>query len=156
MVKQSPLYPVWSSMKRRCYNKNTYGYEHYGGRGIVVCDEWLHDSESFIDWALLSGWSRGLYFDRINNDGNYEPSNCRFVTPQTSSCNTRLLANSNKSGYRGVHWHKDNKKWVSQMTINGKRTYFGCFDSPRLAAIRYDVEAFLLDDGRPMNFIEAR
>jgi DNA-binding XRE family transcriptional regulator len=74
-----PLYAAWQSMKARCYNPHEKRYPHYGGRGIQICDEW-HTPEIFIAWGLNHGWQKGLQLDRINNDGHYEPANCRFVT----------------------------------------------------------------------------
>jgi len=74
------LYYVWSGAKDRCYNKNSKRYKHYGGRGIIMCDEWLKDFEKFDNWAKLSGYKEGLQIDRKNNDGNYDPNNCRFIT----------------------------------------------------------------------------
>ena len=74
-----PLYKAWGSMKRRCYNPNAQQYHNYGARGITVCDEWRKSYKSFQTWALDNGWGRGLSLDRINNDGNYEPSNCRWT-----------------------------------------------------------------------------
>ena len=148
---RNPLYNAWSHMKERCYNKNYYQRKYYGGRGIMVCDEWMNP-KTFIGWAIENGWEKGLFLDRINNDGNYEPSNCRFVTPQRSNCNQRLLSAANTSGYRGVSWSKTNKKWKSQTKIKGKKICLGHFDSPRLAAIAYDVAAYKLNDGRPTNF----
>lgn len=75
-----PLNKVWSSMKSRCYRKADIGYPDYGGRGISVCDEWVNDFKMFYNWATANGWKKELQIDRINNDGNYEPSNCHFVT----------------------------------------------------------------------------
>ena len=111
------------------------------------------DSKTFIEFCLANGWKKGLQMDRIDNNGNYEPGNLRFVTSQENNLNRRLLKSDNTSGYRGVSWQKQNKKWVAKIGTNGKVKHLGYFDSPRLAAIRFDVEAFLLDDGRPMNFI---
>lgn len=75
-----PLYRKWSGMKVRCYSKKDKRYNRYGGRGITICDEWLNDFQSFYDWAISTGWEEGLTIDRINNDGNYEPSNCQWLT----------------------------------------------------------------------------
>ena len=73
------IYHVWHNMKDRCSNKNHSSYHSYGGRGITVCNEW-QDYHSFLIWATNNGWEDGLQIDREENNGNYEPSNCRFVT----------------------------------------------------------------------------
>lgn len=74
------LYSIWRAMKKRCYQPTSAGYKNYGGRGIVVCDDWVCSYENFRDWALKNGYKENLTLDRLNNDGNYEPSNCRFST----------------------------------------------------------------------------
>lgn len=74
-----PLYWVWKGMVERCTKPENKNYKRYGGRGIKVCDEWL-DAQTFIQWGLSHGWQSGLQIDRTNNDGGYEPANCRFVT----------------------------------------------------------------------------
>jgi hypothetical protein len=78
---------VWKSFNRRCYNKLDNAYSRYGERGITVCNEWKNDFKTFYDWAISNGWNEGLYIDRINNDGNYEPINCRFVSSAESAQN---------------------------------------------------------------------
>lgn len=83
------LYRVWASMKDRCTNSGTVGYKNYGGRGITVCDEWLKSFESFYVWAISNGYKDGLTLDREDNDGNYDPSNCRWATHQAQCNNTR-------------------------------------------------------------------
>ncbi len=148
---RSPLYKLWIYIKSRCCNPKDTRYEDYGGRGITICNQWKNDPVTFIEWALPL-WEKGLYIDRINNDGNYCPENCRFITPGKSILNQRLLYKSNKSGYRGASFSKSTNNWVSNIRVNNKQFYLGSFNSPRLAGIRYDVEAYLLNDDRPENF----
>lgn len=71
-------YRAWASMKRRCYNHNVEKYEHYGGRGITVCDRWKDSFVNFLD--DMGRCPEGLSLDRINNDGHYEPGNCKWST----------------------------------------------------------------------------
>lgn len=84
-----PLHGLWRNIKDRCYNKNNSHYNIYGGRGIVVCDEWVKNAKAFIEWALDNGYKKGLTIDRINNNGIYEPTNCRFTDMKTQARNTR-------------------------------------------------------------------
>ena len=86
--KNTRLYRVYSGMKSRCYNSNTPMYKYYGGRGITVCEEWKNDFKAFYEWAMNNGYSDKLTIDRIDNNGNYEPSNCRWVDMKTQSHNT--------------------------------------------------------------------
>ena len=88
-VSQHRLYHSWHDMIRRCYDKEHKQYPGYGGRGIIVCDEWRDDVYAFVRWGIAKGWQRGLLLDREDNDGNYDPENCRFVTPEVSSNNRR-------------------------------------------------------------------
>ena len=81
------LYHIWSAMKGRCKNPHDARYHRYGGRGISVCEEWSEDFGSFRKWALENGYDDSLTIDRIDNDGCYEPSNCRWVTQKQQSNN---------------------------------------------------------------------
>ena len=83
------LYYIWIEMRQRCTNPNHRHFRHYGKRGITVCEEWLHDFETFREWALSNGYKDGLSIDRRNNDGNYHPDNCRWVQQVTQCNNTR-------------------------------------------------------------------
>jgi hypothetical protein len=89
-MSEHPLYKVLHNMKQRCQNTKLLQFKDYGGRGISVCEEW-QDPSAFFNWALANGWKRGLQIDRKDNDGNYEPVNCRFVTPKENSNNRRTI-----------------------------------------------------------------
>lgn len=74
------IYKIWCAMRDRCYRETTDSYPRYGGRGITVCHEWRRSFTLFNDWAKSSGYRSDKSIDRINPDGNYEPSNCRWAT----------------------------------------------------------------------------
>lgn len=107
-----PLYGTWRQMINRCENPRTNYYERYGGRGISVCEEWK-DFWKFVEWAVRNGYSNGLSIDRIDNDGNYCPENCRWVTQGEQLLNT----------CRNVVVEFDGKKqslveWAKELNIN--------------------------------------
>lgn len=105
-------------MKNRCYKPNTTYYEYYGGRGISICDEWRTSYEAFRDWAVSSGYMDGLTIDRIDVDGNYEPSNCRWVTGVAQANNRRSNRNYTYNG--GTH---DLTEWAKLRNINPKTLF---------------------------------
>lgn len=81
------LHRIWHSMYCRCYYQSTNQYKNYGGKGIKVCDEWKHADGfiNFYNWAITNGYGDNLTLDRINNDKDYSPTNCRWVTPKEQS-----------------------------------------------------------------------
>ena len=92
--KNTRLYRVWDSMKKRCYNPNSQGYKYYGGKGITICDEWKNNFKSFHDWAFANGYDENAEYmkctiDRIDTNGNYEPSNCRWVDVKSQERNRK-------------------------------------------------------------------
>jgi hypothetical protein len=83
------LFTIWSGIIQRCRNPHHAGYSNYGGRGIEVCEEWADHYENFRDWSLSNGYADDLEVDRRNNNGGYEPSNCRWVTTKINNRNKR-------------------------------------------------------------------
>jgi len=86
------LYGIYMGMKSRCYNPKVWNYSNYGGRGIRICDEWTAPKtgfQKFYDWSYSNGYRDDLQIDRIDNNGNYEPSNCRWVTRSVNQFNRR-------------------------------------------------------------------
>ena len=103
-------------MKRRCYNPEEKFYKDYGGRGIKVCGEWMDKKEghsNFQKWAVENGWEEGRSIDRIDVNGNYEPSNCRWATPEEQANNRR---NNNYVTINGVT--KTTSEWARQIGIS--------------------------------------
>lgn len=96
-----PLYRVWNSMKARCTVETCDMYHNYGGRGIGICVEWAEDPAAFVCWALAAGYRSGLSIDRIDNDADYSPDNCRWVS-QTEQC--RNKRNNRFVAYKGENY----------------------------------------------------
>lgn len=121
--KSNRLYSVWSAMKRRCYNPHVDAYKYYGGKGVVICQDW-HDYANFKAWALNNGYADNLTIDRKNPDGNYEPSNCQWITASENIArakripeNIRLEAeNMLRQGYRCID--VINKLGISRPTVS--------------------------------------
>ena len=99
-LSKHPLHKVWEAMLERCDYPNNKRYRNYGGRGITVCDEWRDDFKTFYDWSIAHGYAEGLTIDRIDVNGDYEPTNCRWVTWKDQSNNTttnRYITYGNKT-----------------------------------------------------------
>ena len=101
---------IHNGMIQRCYNKNSDAYRNYGGRGITICDEWRNSRDKFIEWALNNGYSNDLSIDRINVNGNYEPSNCRWATDEVQLENRRPRE----------QWKKPKKRKLKTLSIDGE------------------------------------
>lgn len=114
-------YRAWSNIKTRCLNTNNSRYKDYGGRGISFCDRWKYFSAFYEDMGDKPTPKHSL--DRIDNDGNYEPDNCRWATATEQSRNTRLRK-TNTSGIAGVSKCYTNR-WRVQISVNNKRIYIG-------------------------------
>lgn len=117
IYKHRKLYKAWYTIKQRCENPNRQKYPIYGGRGIIVCDEW-QDPNAFIEWALNNGYKEGLQIDRINNDGNYEPQNCRWVTSKENCRNRRSNVLLTIGGKK-----KTVVEWCEEKNVNPSSVY---------------------------------
>lgn len=113
---KSRLYRIHHSIICRCYTKSADGYNRYGGRGITVCDEWKNKENGFMNfynWSVKNGYAEDLTIDRIDNDGNYEPSNCRWATRKEQSNNTSLNHYIEFDGKK-----KTISQWSEELNIN--------------------------------------
>lgn len=119
------LYHRWMDMKSRCFNPNCCNYSHYGARGISVCDDWLGKDGymKFKEWSLANGYKKELSLDRINNDLDYCPTNCRWTNKRIQNINRRQL--NNTSGYVGIKRHSSGIGWYGTVKVNNKDYYTG-------------------------------
>jgi len=118
-------YSPWKAMRKRCSNPNDIRYPLYGGRGIKVCDRWNDFANFLSDMGPRPSHAHSI--ERINNNGNYEPDNCRWASPTEQERNTR--GRKGIVPVNGVSWHKCTKKYIVQIGINGKSKYIGVFAS---------------------------
>lgn len=123
------LYNILAGTKSRCYNQNYEAHKNYGTRGIKVCDQWKSDFQAFYEWAMNNGYSDDLTLDRIDNNGDYEPNNCRWVTIDIQADNRR---NSHRITYKGKT--QTLKQWSNQIGLDYKRLY------DRLYKLKWDVD----------------
>jgi hypothetical protein len=136
-------YKLWCNIIQRCYNPKNHSYKYYGEKGVIMEDYFKNSYENFINWikgiANYERWlnSSELSLDRIDNTLGYVRGNIKFSTKteQVENQNFRL---DNKSGYKGVCYHKLNKKYGATITINKSKVFLGYYDTALEAALVYD------------------
>lgn len=122
--KGSRLYSVWSAMKKRCYQVGSINYHNYGGRGIVLCDDWRDDYRAFKVWAMANGYEEGLSIDRIDNDKGYSPENCRWTTRTENNRNRRNTRTISVHG-ETLYWSEAAKRYGISYDTLKMRIYAG-------------------------------
>lgn len=125
-LRKHPLFTVWINMRSRCYNKKATGYEFYGEKGVMVCDEWRQNFKPFYDWAIANGWEAGLEIDKdIKGDGFlYSPENCCFVTGKKNKNNTKRNRYLNYNG-EVLTMHELADKYNLPYTTFQRRLFLG-------------------------------
>ncbi|RLJ90145.1 AP2 domain-containing protein [Planococcus citreus] len=140
-VTQNELYMKWFDMKRRCYQKTNASKQYYQTKGVEVCDEWKDDFQAFAEWSIENGYKKGLSLDRIDSDGDYSPSNCRWTTAMVQSQN-RGVHKNNTSGAKGV-FKNSGGRYKAYITRELKRYNLGAYDSFAEAAyVRKQAEDY--------------
>lgn len=132
---KTSLHKVWCGMKNRCGEK---GHKNYGERGIIVCKKWKNDFLTFKEWVEKSGYKKGLSIDRINVNGNYTPSNCRWVDAKIQRINQR--PKTNKTGYPGVSFRPNNSAnpYSAKICIDQEDIHLGYFKTLKEASDTYE------------------
>jgi len=121
-LSKHPLYSVYQDMKRRCYIEKCVSFKDYGARGIKVCDEWFNDVKAFCDWGMANGYQKGVALDRKETNGNYEPSNCRFVTQAINNTTTRRVKRITAFGETkcAAEWARDERCKISASALSDR------------------------------------
>ena len=133
------LYRIWMGMKMRCYNENRSSYSSYGGRGIFMCDSWRNDFKNFYKWSIENGYKDGLSIDRIDNEKEYCPDNCRWANSYEQANNKR---NTIFIEYNGVR--KSLSNWCDELGLNihtiRNRFYHGFPTEKLFSKKRYEMK----------------
>lgn len=129
------LYTCYRNILSRCYNHKAHNYKQYGGKGIIMCQEWKSSFQKFYEWALLSGFKKGLTIDREDGSLGYSPDNCRWVIREVNQRNKSKYVNA-KVPFLNVY--ANGKYFCARITINNKRIFIGNFYNPTEAAIARD------------------
>lgn len=164
------LYKIYYGMKHRCYNSNNEYFSQYGGKGIKICDEWLNDFVAFYTWAINNGYSDDLTIDRIDNNGNYCPENCRWADVKTqvnNSSKVRYITYCGKthtltkwSEISGIDYHKMasalNYGWSFEDIMAGKLHELGNPIYIEYGGERHNLREWSQIIGIPYSALKAR
>jgi len=123
---------TYTNMLNRCYEPKTKSYTSHGARGIKVCKAWRNDRFLFSEWALSHGWKKGLWLDRLDNDGDYTPKNCTWANPSESGYNKRVYKN-NTTGHRGISKYTHHAGAKLRFKVIVLKEKLGYFDTLELA-----------------------
>ena len=140
-LSHTKAYSCWKGLLRRCYTKDYAKYSDYGGRGITVCKRWKDSVSNFVE--DMGQPPEGLSLDRIDNDGNYEPDNCRWATKSIQARNKRSIGTTSK--HRGVHFNTKRSLWVAGISVDGVSKHLGYFTEELDAAQAYQDALDLYD-----------
>lgn len=131
-LSETKTYTIWKAMMQRCYYEQGSAYKHYGGRGITVCDRWRNYPNFLAD---MGERPENMTLDRVDNNGNYEPSNCRWANRTQQRLNQRRK--SNKTGFTGVTLSSPGR-YLARIIQEGKPIRLGMFDTPEEASVVYE------------------
>lgn len=112
------LYGIWHNIVDRCSNPKSLAYKHYGGRGIKMCKEWRENPSTFCEWAVANGYADNLTIDRIDNNKDYKPSNCRWVTNNAQQVNKRNNVTIEYNGKRQCV-----AEWARELDLDQSKIY---------------------------------
>ena len=158
------IHRIWTGMKSRCYNPHEEGYFCYGMRGVKVCDEWRDSFKSFLEWSLENGYSDDLTIDRINSNGDYEPSNCRWASAKEQLENRRAPSTLKERLARVRHAIKQLATEVKELKKERKKMInlmLEPIDAPRVAyealyQVKFNGEPLLQVRGRNKRHAEEK
>lgn len=144
-MSNTKLFWLWCDMKKRCVTPSYVHYDRYGGRGISVCEEWKEDFMNFYNWSMANGYEDGLSIDRIDVDGNYEPSNCRWIPLKEQHWNTSQNVFLEHNGER-----KCLAQWCEELGVNYSSAH------ARIQRGETEFERIMFDGKFPSNSTETR
>jgi len=139
------LYGIYRTMLQRCSDIDFYSYRYYGARGVIVCDEWGSNFEPFMKWALVNGYADKLTIDRIDTNGNYEPSNCQWITQHKQILKQERFSHRDERDKHIIFM--DNGKFqiaIKTGTRKNRNTMHAMFDNIEIARVERNIMEFCM------------